>query len=89
MQLNATKLANAVTLTTLILYAVCTLFVVAAPGAAMTIAAGIMHIPGLGETLPVAEVTFGGFLIGLIPVLLYAYVGTYLAAVLYNRSVKA
>ena len=72
-----------------ILYVVCTIFVAVAPDAAMSIAAGMMHIPGLGDSLGEAEVTLGGFLLGLIPLLVYAYVGTYLVAMLYNRSVRA
>lgn len=89
MQLNPTKLANAVTLTALILFVACTIFVAVAPDAAMAIAAGMMHIPGLGDSLGEVEVTLGGFLLGLIPLLVYAYVGAYLVAALYNRSVKA
>lgn len=89
MQLNATKLANAVTVTALILFVACTLFVAAAPDAAMAIVAGLMHIPGLGDALGEMEVTLGGFLVGLIPLLVVSYVAAYFAAVLYNRSVKA
>lgn len=89
MQLNATKLANAVTLTALVLYAACTLFVAVAPDAAMAIAAGMTHVPGLGSALGRVEVTLGGFLLGLIPLLVYAYVGAYLVAAVYNRSVKS
>lgn len=87
MQLNATKLANAVTLTVGILYVVCTLFVAVAPDASMAIAAGMMHIPALGDALGGVGVTLGGFLLGLIPLLVYVYIGTYLATALYNRSV--
>ncbi len=89
MQLNATKLAKAVVATVLILYTVCTLFVAVAPEFSMTILAGAMHIPGIGDSLGEIEVTFGGFLLGLIPMILYSYVGVYLIAVLYNRSIKA
>jgi len=89
MQLNATRLANAVAVTAFILYVACTLFVAVAPEAAMGIAAGMMHIPGLGESLGKVEVTLGGFLVGLIPFIIYSYVGAYLVATLYNRSVKA
>lgn len=89
MQLNAKKLANAVTLAVGILYIVCTLFVVVAPDAARTIATGMMHIPGLGDALGEVEVTLGGFLLGLIPLLIYSYVGAYLIARLYNRAVRA
>lgn len=89
MQLNATKLANAVTLSVFIFYVICTLFVIVAPDAAMAVAAGTMHIPKLGDVLGDVEVTFGGFLLGVIPLLIYFYAGAYLVATLYNRSVKA
>ncbi len=89
MKLNALKLANAVAVTTFVLYVVCTLFVAVAPEFSMTILAGAMHIPGIGDSLGEVEVTFGGFLLGLIPMILYSYVGAYLIAVLYNRSIKA
>ncbi len=89
MQLNALKLANAAAVTTFILYVVCTLFVALAPQFSMTILAGGMHIPDIGNSLGAIHVTFGGFLLGLIPLLIYSYVGAYLVAVLYNRSVKS
>lgn len=89
MKLNALKLANATALTALILYVVCTIFVTVAPEAAMTIAAGITHIPGLGDTLGAVEVTLGGFLLGLIPLFVYAYIGSYLIATLYNRAIRS
>ncbi|MEK7170256.1 MAG: DUF5676 family membrane protein [Patescibacteria group bacterium] len=89
MQLNAKKLANAATLTVGILYVVCTLFVAVAPEAAMAIVGGMMHVPELGDSLGEVEVTLGGLLLGFIPLLVYAYVGAYLVAALYNRSVKS
>jgi len=88
MQLNATKLANAAAITTLILYVVCTLFVAVAPQFSMTILAGAMHLPSVADALGEVEVTLGGFLLGLIPLVIYTYVGAYLLAILYNRSVK-
>ncbi|OGI64897.1 hypothetical protein A3H53_03805 [Candidatus Nomurabacteria bacterium RIFCSPLOWO2_02_FULL_40_10] len=89
MQLNAIKLANAVAITTAILYIVCTLFVVVAPELSMTILAGGMHLPDATTALGESSVTLGGFLLGLVPLVIYAYVGAYLAAALYNRSVKS
>ena len=88
MQLNATKLANAAAITTLILYVVCTLFVAVAPQFSMTILVGAMHLPSVADALGEVEVTLGGFLLGLIPLVIYTYVGAYLLAILYNRSVK-
>lgn len=89
MTLNSLRLANAVALTALILYVVCTIFVAVAPEAAMAIAAGLMHIPGLGDTLGAVEVTLGGFFLGLIPLLVYSYIGAYLVASLYNRAIRS
>lgn len=89
MQLNATKLANAAAVTTFILYVVCTLFVAVVPEFSMAILAGGMHLPNAANALGEVSVTFGGFLLGLIPLVIYAYVGVYLVAVLYNRAVKA
>lgn len=89
MQLNATKLANAAAITVFILYVICTLFVEVAPSLSMTILAGGMHIPSIGDTLGDIEITLGGFLLGLIPMLFYSYAGAYLVAVLYNRSIKS
>jgi len=88
MQLNATKLANAAAITTLILYVVCTHFEAVAPEFSMTILAGAMHLPSAADALGEVEVTLGGFLLGLIPLVIYTYVGAYLLAILYNRSVK-
>ncbi len=89
MQLNATKLANAAAITTLILYVVCTLFVAVAPQLSMTILTGAMHLPSAADALGEVNVTLGGFLLGLIPLVIYAYVGAYLIVTLYNRSMKA
>ncbi|HBV01036.1 MAG TPA: hypothetical protein DEF00_01415 [Candidatus Taylorbacteria bacterium] len=89
MQLNAIKLANAAAVTTGILYVVCTLFVAIAPQFSMTILAGAMHLPSVADALGEMSVTLGGFLLGLIPLVIFGYVAVYLAATLYNRSVKA
>jgi small-conductance mechanosensitive channel len=89
MQLNAIKLANAAAVTVLILYTVCTLFVAVAPQFSMTILVGAMHLPDAAGAIGEVEVTFGGFLLGLIPLVIYTYVGAYLVASLYNRSVKS
>ncbi|MDO8564467.1 MAG: DUF5676 family membrane protein [bacterium] len=89
MQLNAVKLANAAAITTVILYIVCTLFVAIAPELSMKIFAGGMHLPAAQTALGEVDVTFGGFLLGLIPLVVYAYAGVYLLAKLYNASVKS
>lgn len=89
MKLNATKLANAVAMAVFLLYVVCTLFVAIAPQFSMTILAGGMHLPGVASALGDVNVTLGGFLLGLIPLVIYAYVGAYLVTTLYNRSVKS
>lgn len=89
MQLNAPKLANAAAVAVLILYVVCTLFVLVAPEFSMSILAGAMHLPSVADALGEVSVTLGGFLLGLIPLVIYGYVAAYLVAVLYNHSVKA
>ncbi len=89
MKLNAVKLANAVAVTILILYVACTIFVAVAPEFSMNILAGAMHLPDAATTLGTVEVTVGGFLLGLIPLIIYGYVAAYLVATLYNRSVKS
>ena len=89
MQLNTVKLANAAAIATFIFYVVCTLFVAVAPQFSMTILAGAMHLPDAADALGKVEVTLGGFLLGLIPLVIYAYVGAYLVATLYNRSIKS
>ena len=88
MQINALKLANAAALTVGILYVLCTLFVALAPDSAMSIFRGGMHMPDIGTALGGVQVTTGGFLLGLIPMLIYSYIGAYLLATLYNRSVR-
>ena len=89
MQLNATKLANAAAITTLILYVVCTLFVAVAPQFSMTILAGAMHLPDAATALGEMEVTLGGFVLGLVTLVVFFYVSAYLLVALYNRAVKA
>jgi len=85
MQIQSIKFANAASLTVGILYVVCTLFVALAPEAALTILNGAMHMPDISSALGGTDVSIGGFLLGLIPMLVYSYIGAWLLATLYNR----
>lgn len=88
MELNVKKFSLAALITAVLLYVVCVIFVAIAPDTAMMILGGLMHITNASQFLYEAEVTFNGVLLGIIPVLIYSYLGAFMFASIYNKFVK-
>lgn len=86
MPLNPKKVALALTQTAGIVYIVCAALVAVAPKIAWQLAGWLSHVTNL-EILG-RNLTFGGFLIGLAQVLIYAYLSGWLFAKMYNRAIR-
>lgn len=84
MELNAQKFALASTITMGVTYLICTAFTAFNPDLAMRFLGWIIHLTNVDKFTSI-EVTFGGFIASLVPILVYTYAGTYLFASLYNR----
>ncbi len=86
MEFNTQKFALAATETAGILYIACAAFVAVAPKLAMTLLGWLAHVTNT-EVLA-RSVTMSGVAIGLVQVVVYVYIMTWIFASLYNRSVK-
>ena len=69
-----------------IVYAVCALVVALAPNLAWKLVGWIAHVSDWG--IVSRSMSFGSFLLGLIQILVYSYLGAWLFATLYNRATK-
>lgn len=87
MKLNAQKFALAATITMGIAYAICTAFTALSPDLAMKFLGWIIHLTNVDKFTTI-EVTPWSFIASLVPILAYTYLGTYLFASLYNRSIQ-
>lgn len=86
MELNTKKFALAATETAGILYVACALLVLVAPDLAMTLLGWLAHVTNT-EALA-RSVTMTGVIYGLVQVVVYMYIATFMFAWFYNRSVK-
>lgn len=87
MKFHEQKLALAATIIMGATYAICTAFTAINPDLAMRFLGWIIHLTNV-EKFTSIEVTIGGFIAGIIPILAYTYFGTYLFASLYNRFIQ-
>ena len=88
MQLNAKKFASAAAITITAAYAVCAAFTALWPEAAIKFLGSMLHIVNVAKFTEDVEMTFGGVVLGWIPLALYSYFTALVFAWLYNRSVK-
>ncbi|HAS84909.1 MAG TPA: hypothetical protein DCS23_02445 [Candidatus Yonathbacteria bacterium] len=86
MELNTKKFALAATETGAVLYIACALFVAVAPDLAMTLLGWLAHVTNT-DTLA-RSITMTGVVYGLIQVVVYVYIATFMFAWFYNRSVR-
>ena len=89
MQLNAKKLSLAATATMGITYIICALFTAVFPAFALKFLGWMMHLVNVEKFAGDVQITFGGFVLGLLPILFYTFIFTYILAALYNRFTKA
>lgn len=84
MEFNKQKFALASAITMTVTYVICTVYVALLPETAVKFGGWILHLVDVDKFI-VAKVTLGGFVMGLLPILFYSYIGAYLFAWLYNR----
>ena len=84
MSIEPNKVSLALAQTAGLIYVVCAALVAIAPKLAWQLAGWLSHMTNL-EVLG-RNLTFGGFLIGLAQVLVYAYLSGWLFAKMYNRA---
>lgn len=87
MQFDKNKFALAATVTIVIAYVICAAFTALAPELALRFLGWMIHLVNLEKAAGV-QITFSGFLLGLVPILFYTYAGTWIFAWLYNRFVQ-
>ena len=84
MTFNTSKLALALASTIGIAYIVCGIIVALAPNLALSLFSFLVHMVNLGQV----QITFGGFLAGLIEAVVYMYFVSWLFGTLYNWLIK-
>lgn len=88
MKINKQRFAGRLTMTMGVLYILCTAFVALFPGLAMKLTAAMFHLVEVSKSTGSFQVTFGNFLLGLIPLLFYTYIGAWLFAWIFEKSVE-
>ena len=85
MKLNKHKFALAAAITMIIVYVVCVVFTALLPNVALKSLGWVFHLINGEKFAGGVQVTFGGVILGLLPVIFYSYLTTYLFAWLYNK----
>lgn len=66
-------------------YVVCAVFVAMWPGFALQLFGWFAHLVNVDKFAGDVAITFDGFILGLIQVVVYTYIGAWLIAWLYNK----
>lgn len=85
MKFHAQKFSLAATLTMGIVYVVCAAFTAVAPDLALKFLGWMLHIVNVEKFAGEVQMTFGSVILGLLPILFYTYLATWLFAWLYNK----
>lgn len=88
MQLNAHKFSLAALVTMAATYIICAVFTLLLPDVALKFLGWMLHLVNVEKFAGGVEVTFGSFILGMLPLLFYSYFGTFLFAWLYNQFTK-
>ena len=89
MELNKQKFSLAATITMGIVYIICAVFTAILPDVALKLLGWIIHLVNVEKFAGSIEVTFGSLVLGLLPILFYTYLTTYLFAWLYNKFIQS
>lgn len=84
MKFETNKFAMAAAATLGAVYTVCAAIVLVAPGAAATLLGWVFHIVNLETIIAATTITLGGFVLGLVQILAYAYIIAFVFAYFYN-----
>ena len=87
MGLETKKFAFAVAETAGIVYLVCTLVVILFPSSSITLLGWIAHVQS--SSIAARTVTFPGFILGLLQVVIYSYIIAWVFAKIYNKSLAS
>lgn len=85
MELKKHQFSLAASTTFGIMYVLCAGFTALLPDLAMKLLGWVAHIVNVDKFAGGVEITLGGVAIGLLEIVVYAYVAAYLFASLYNR----
>lgn len=89
MTFHANKLSLAATITMGIVYTVCAAFTAIAPDVALMFLGWMLHLVNVEKFAGGVEVTLSSFILGLLPILFYSYITTYVFARLYNKLIES
>lgn len=85
MKLQTQKFALAASLTTTVAYIACAILVFISPDFSLKFFGWMIHLVNLDQSLIRADITLGGFVIGLIQTLVLTYLFVWLLAWFYNK----
>lgn len=85
MELQKQQFSLAVASTFGIMYVVCAVLTALSPEIALKLLGWVAHIVNVDKFAGGVEVTLGGVAMGLLEIIIYGYVASYLFASLYNR----
>ncbi|MBI2640340.1 MAG: hypothetical protein HYW91_00425 [Candidatus Sungbacteria bacterium] len=88
MELNKNKFSLAAAATMGVVYVVCAVFVWLWPDFALKLFGWLVHLVNVDKFAGDVAITATGFVVGLVQILVYAYVGAYVFAWLHNRFMK-
>jgi len=88
MTLNTHKFALAATLTMAITYVVCAVFVALFPGLAVQFLGWMLHLVNVEKFVGGTNVTVTNVILGLLPIVFYTYVGSWIFVAFYNKFVR-
>lgn len=88
MELNKKEFSLAAAGTMGIVYIICAVFVAIAPNFAIKLFGWLVHLVNVVKFAGDVKITVGGFLAGLVQILVYTFIGAWLFAWLHNRFMK-
>ena len=88
MELDKNKFALAAAGTLGIVYVVCAVFVWLSPNFALKLFGWLVHLVNVDKFAGDVVITATGFIVGLVQILVYSYVGAWIFAWLHNRFMK-
>lgn len=89
MEFNKNKFALAAAGAMGIAYVICAAFTALWPAVALKFLGWMVHLVNVEKFASGVQVTFGGFILGLLPIVFYAYILGWLFAWFYNRLLKS
>ncbi len=87
-RLDVKKFSLALAVTMGLVYIVCAIFVALRPNFALQLFGWLVHLVNVDKFAGDVSITFSGFVIGLLQILIYTYVSALIFALLHNKFVK-